>query len=241
MPGGVCEYNVSWMDRTFSAVKRSESLLAPELQNGNLSRRDYDALMRSLPGLHHSEFLGYVVSGAGVFLYSRKTPKLSVGIIGYILGLALGKGLRVYTHTSYFRSIENINGFSQAMDNVKLEIPFQQEADTPYGESPEPSVAVARTPALPASASQAPLAKSRWEEIRAVRRAADGPGKAWENIRQGRKPDGTPLSKQTASETERSESDNGQSWTSAFRDNDRAAEQASFDAMLEKERKMSSS
>ncbi|KAJ7492336.1 hypothetical protein FB451DRAFT_1217952 [Mycena latifolia] len=253
---GRCEYNVSWMDRTFRSRKYSESLLAPELENGNLSRQDYEALMRSLPGIQYSDLTGFAMSGTGVILYSRfKPPKISVGLLGYLCGLTVGKGLRMYTHLSFFRSIENINGFERAMANVKRKVPydrglvsftaplssdweqppFEQEADTFYGQSPEPSAAVATTvPAAPTP--KAPLAKSRWEEIRATRRV-DAPSKAWENIRQGRKPDGTLLPKQTGPESE-----SGQPWTpSTFRDSDRAAEQASFDAMLERERSRSSS
>ncbi|KAJ6483904.1 hypothetical protein DFH09DRAFT_399475 [Mycena vulgaris] len=270
-PEGRCEYNLSWMDRTFRSRKNSESLLVPELANGNLTPGDYERLMTSLPGLQYSDLTGFTISGVGALLYShfKPPPKITVGLVGYLVGLTLGKGLRMYTHQTYFRSIENINGFSRAMDNVKRKVgyapgllslsrplsvaegdqlPFQQEAgnlpvlvistvltrvlDTPYGESPEPMAAAAPVSATP----QEPLAKSRWDEIRAARRV-DGPGKAWENIRQGRKPDGTSSPKQTASDP--SESESGSSWTP--RDSDRAAEQASFDAMLERERKMSSS
>ncbi|KAJ6575415.1 hypothetical protein B0H19DRAFT_641748 [Mycena capillaripes] len=253
-------YNIAWMDTTFHTRKHSESLLGPELENGNLTRRDYDALMVALPGVQYSDLTGFAVSAVGTLWYSRfKPPKVSVGLVGYLCGAMMGKAMRVYTHRDYLRSIENINGFARAMENVKRKVgyspgilsltrplsftdeerPFQQEADTPYGESvpesmpqPAPAPAVTSTSASPPSRG-----KSRWEEIRAARRA-DGPSKAWENIRQGRRPDGTPLPKPRSA----SESRSGQSSEPlTFRDSDRAVEQASFDAMLERERKMSSS
>ncbi|KAJ7109918.1 hypothetical protein C8R44DRAFT_883941 [Mycena epipterygia] len=261
---GRCDYNVRWMDATFRSRKNSESLLTPELENGNLTRRDYEALMAALPGAQYSDLAGFGIGGLGTLLYSRFKPmKVSVGLIGYLAGTTLSKALRLYTHTSYFRSIENLNGFARAMDNVKRKVgfspglislskplpyaaegdqpPFQQEADTPYGEAaPAPAPSAAAPAAAPATPTpQAPAAaKSRWDEIRAARHA-DGPSKAWENIRQGRKPDGTPMPKQLAASE--SEPQGGQSWESTFRDNDRAAEQASFNAMLDRERNMGSS
>ncbi|KAJ7751192.1 hypothetical protein DFH07DRAFT_527414 [Mycena maculata] len=253
-----CDYNISWMERTFGNRKNAESLLGPELENGNLTRGDYEKIITTVPNARFSDLTGFAITGACTLAYSRfKPPKISVGVVGYLAGELLGTGLRIWRHTSCFRSIENLNGFSRAMDNVKRkvgyspgamnltrslptsygeEIPFQQEADTPYGESPEAAAVAAPAVGAPAAtAPQTPAKKSRWEEIRAARRA-DGPNKSWENIRQGRRPDGTPLPKQPASR-----SPSGQSSPSPFRDDDRAEAQASFDALLERERNMGSS
>ncbi|KAJ7161284.1 hypothetical protein C8R43DRAFT_992182 [Mycena crocata] len=265
-PKNACHYNVSFMQRNFGgSPKRAESLLLPEVENGTLSRRDYDAIMASLPGIPYSTFAGFTISGTGVFLWSRfKRPKMFVGLIGYVVGDLLGEAIRLRTHRTCFRSIQDTNGFARAMDNIKLKVgfnpgplnfsrplvfptdgeeaPFQREADTPYGgELPEPAdmVAPTRAPApeqaqeqAPAAVSQSPVLKSRWDEIRAARRTE--PGRSWENIRRGRRPDGTPIPKQS------SPSESGSASYPPSYDTERAAAQASFDAMLERERKMSS-
>ncbi|KAJ7193320.1 hypothetical protein GGX14DRAFT_589042 [Mycena pura] len=245
-----CDYSVSWMDRTFSTRRKCESLLGPELENGNLTRNDYDALMAALPGVPYSNLIGLSAGGIGAIALSRpKPPSLSAGLLAYACGSTFGKVLRVYTHQKFFRSVENINGFSRALDNVKRKVgytpglinfsrplapadwehpPFQQEADTPYGGPIEPIPPAAAAPT--SVNTQTSPVRSRWEEIRAARRV-EGPGKAWENIRQGRTADGSPLPKL---EPQSSSND------SSLRDDNRAIAQASFDAMLERERKMNS-
>ncbi|KAJ7651656.1 hypothetical protein DFH06DRAFT_549768 [Mycena polygramma] len=249
-------YNVAWMNRTFHSRAVSESLLAPELENGNLTRRDYDALMTRLPGVQYSELAGFAISGLGAVAYSGfKPPKAPVVLVSYVAAEVLGKSFRLYAHRTCLQSIEDINGFSRAMENVKRKVGFtpgllnferplswaqaesgfQQEMDTPYGESPQ---AAAAPVASSTSTTPPPRAKSRWEEIRTVRRA-DGPGKSWENLRLGRRSDGTPLTKPSPSEPREEQSSSSEFAT--FRDTDRAAQQASFDAMLERERKMNSS
>ncbi|KAJ7103243.1 hypothetical protein B0H15DRAFT_202514 [Mycena belliarum] len=253
MASGIFDYNIAWMDRTFRTHKQTETLLVPELENGNLSRRDYDALMATLPGFPYTSLTG-LLFGVGSLWNAHYRLKAMSGM-AYFCGDVVGRGLRLYSHRRYFRSIENIDGFARAMANVQDKVgydntgfinlsrplsfshgqhaSFQPEADTPYGGSLDSSTTAPVVPVVPAP--KIPVAKSRWEELRAAR--TDGPSKAWENIRQGRKPDGTALSKPSAPE-----SDSGQSWTNeTFRDSDRAAEQARFDAMLERERRQTSS
>ncbi|KAJ7040322.1 hypothetical protein C8F04DRAFT_1254081 [Mycena alexandri] len=254
------QYNPQWMDDTFRNRKEAQSLLGPEVQNGNLSRRDYDALMTTLPGFRFTEFTGAAVSAAALLLTSARAQQTKI-IGGYILGLTLGKGIRIYQHQSLFNGLENVAGFERAMDNVKEKVgykagavvlvrplsafgdteqPFQPETETPYmAEQPmaeQPQLRAAQVPS--GSAPSSPQPKSRWDEIRAARRV-DGPGKAWENIRQGRRPDGSPLPRRAESKPWDGERQSSEPFS--FRDTDRAVEQANFDAMLERERKMSSS
>ncbi|KAJ7269431.1 hypothetical protein B0H12DRAFT_1009634 [Mycena haematopus] len=279
-----CVYDVSWMDRTFYRRKSAESLLAPELENGNLTRKDYERLVAFVPGgglKTDVRYLRLTISAfvaSGVWALSKKPPNgflITAG--GWCLGETLGKGLRVNAHFKYLRSIEDVNGFSRAMENIKRKVgytpgliqlvkplssadgepaPFQGETgklqprsaavllltsflDTSYYEETVPGPTAATSPtstSRPQLPSASPVAaKSRWEEIRAVRHA-DGPGKAWENIRRGRRPDGTLLPQKSEFETRSEPSE-----PSPFRDIDRAAAQASFDALLERERRMSSS
>ncbi|KAJ7631230.1 hypothetical protein FB45DRAFT_917898 [Roridomyces roridus] len=250
-PAGMAEYNVRWMENTFRNRKTSESLLTPELENGNLNRSDYERIMKALPGAHYSELMGFGTSAVGAVLYShfKPPPKIHVGLIGYLVGETLGKGLRVWTHRRCFLGIENVHGFTRAMDNIKRKVgyspglisitrplssydaeetPFQKEFDTPYGGDVAPVSAAVKPQTQPAAA------RSRWDEIRAARQT-DGPTKSWDYVRQGRRPDGTPMRKQKPT----SETQNGESWSSPYED--RAVAQANFDAMLEKERRMSTS
>ncbi|KAJ7897172.1 hypothetical protein B0H14DRAFT_3597294 [Mycena olivaceomarginata] len=236
-----CVYDVSWMRRTFYRRKYSESLLTPELENGNLTRKDYDALLALGSGAWKTERRHdqSVVS-------FQAAHKVIAALGGYFFGEVVGWGLRLNGHNRYFRSVEDVNGFARAMENIVRPLssaygepaarepqPFQKETDTPYGESlPEQAAEAAAPTSRPPPAA---AAKSRWEEIRAARRA-DGPGKAWENIRQGRRPDGTALPKKSEFDTRSEPSE-----ATPFRDTDRAAAQASFDAMLERERRMGSS
>ncbi|KAF7337496.1 hypothetical protein MSAN_02222600 [Mycena sanguinolenta] len=260
-----CVYDVAWIDRTFHRRKTAESLLGPELENGNLTQKDYDRLVAFVPGGElKSNIMGLSLSAVittGVWALSKKRPNtilLTAG--GWVFGETLGKGFRVNAHLKYLRSLEDVNGFSRAMENIKRKVgytpgliqlvkplssldgelaPFQKEIDTSYYEEklPESTTTPSPTPTSrpqPPAASPAP-AKSRWDEIRATRHV-DGPSKAWENIRQGRRPDGTSLPTKSEFESRSEPSE-----ASPYRDIDRAAAQASFDALLERERRMSSS
>lgn len=45
-------YNVRWMARTFNTRAKVESILGPELAEGNISSHDYEAAIKFLPGFH---------------------------------------------------------------------------------------------------------------------------------------------------------------------------------------------
>jgi hypothetical protein len=46
------DYNLKWMDRTFSSQLATQSLLSPERENGNITTHDYELATAFLPGLH---------------------------------------------------------------------------------------------------------------------------------------------------------------------------------------------
>ncbi|CAK5280639.1 unnamed protein product, partial [Mycena citricolor] len=267
-PPEVLDYNVTWMDHTFRTRKNTASLLDPELENGNLTRRDYDAVMGTLPGFHYSEMTGFAMSGAGTLAYARfyKTPTPLVGLAGYAFGAVIGKAFRIYTHLSLLRSIDDVRGFARAMDNVKAKVgyspgllsvrrnirpkldeedAFQADteaytfAETNENQPEHTQRGFSSPPTLPPPhAAPTANSKSRWDEIRA-QRSTPGESRAWDNIRHGRRADGTPLPKPTPSSLG-NENQETSSTPFAYRDDDRAAAQASFDAMLERERRMNS-
>ncbi|KAK7063976.1 hypothetical protein R3P38DRAFT_2821590 [Favolaschia claudopus] len=256
-------YDVTWVESTFNRRKYADSLLLPEMDNGNLTRKDYEGLVAFVPGVRWKvDLLGFVTSGltAGLWTWLKRPNKVLAAVGGYTLGETAGQVLRARAHAGYVQSLEDVNGFARAMENIKHKVgyragtfqivrplsatereveqsPFQPEPDAPYGESvPEFATTSASIPTsrpTPSSPSPAP-SKSRWDEIRAARNA-NGPTKAWDNIRQGRKADGTPLPKPSERDHKTS------SEPSPYRDDDRAIAQASFDAILERERKMGTS
>ena len=48
----VLHYNINWMDSVFRSRARTEALLSPERESGNLTTRDYDTAIQFLPGTH---------------------------------------------------------------------------------------------------------------------------------------------------------------------------------------------
>lgn len=43
---------VQWLDATFNSRSKTESLLRPELESGNITERDYTAAANFFPGYH---------------------------------------------------------------------------------------------------------------------------------------------------------------------------------------------
>ncbi|KAF7307141.1 hypothetical protein MIND_00507500 [Mycena indigotica] len=250
-------YDPKWMDRTFSSRRKIETLLGPELGT-NITRRDYELLMHTLPGLHYTDFLGIPI-GVGVWLAAgNRRTKFAWKAGAFVAGAAsmvAGEVLRLYTHTKIFKRIENKHGFSRAMDNVKLKVGFspglvsftgkfsEDEAEQAFAADPvnlEPDAPIDSPPRAIPSLSPSPSpqqpAYSRWDEIRANRNKEGN--KAWENIRKGRRADGSSIQNQSESPPETPSSSNSQPVLTPFRDEDRAAAQAAFDALVDRERNM---
>ncbi|KAJ7878601.1 hypothetical protein B0H13DRAFT_2668096 [Mycena leptocephala] len=205
-------YNVSWMEQTFRNRKHSESLLDPELQNGNLSRKDYDTLMGTLRVAPYYDLAGYAIVGLGTAFYTRfKVPTFTVGIAGYTGGKMLGSIMRLSRHQKGLSSIENVHGFSRAMDNTRLTGSAPESPPESLPESlPQPVVAPVSSTPLYHHHAQSRVGM-KYALLRDALMGLVKPGRTFVKA-------GDPM-------------------PSTFRGSDRAAEQASFDAMLERERK----
>ncbi|KAJ7293044.1 hypothetical protein C8J57DRAFT_1703887 [Mycena rebaudengoi] len=258
-PRNDAEYNVHWMDRTFRSRTACETLLLPEVQNGNLNAQDYARILAARPFIRFSGILGYALSGVGVYLSVRalRPPRLALAGASFVAAPVLGEALRVAGHLRLFRAVEDVDGFARAMDNVRRKVayaglgpitlkrrlravegderPFAdavEQGTTEYGESAAPPDGVPpRT--VPNAPVRAAAGKSRWDEIRETRSRTEE-NKTWESIRRGRP-------RPSAANVDSSGGQPPSSEPLGYRDDDRAGEQARFDAMLEKERNMGAS
>ncbi|KAJ7070799.1 hypothetical protein C8F01DRAFT_1107901 [Mycena amicta] len=233
-----CDYSPGWLDRTFNSRRKVETLLGPELDK-NLSRKDYELLLRSLPGPHYTDFVGITTGIAAMLLPRKKPASIASALVVCAVGSVVGQAARMYTHLQVFKSIENRHGFARAMESVKRKVGYTpglitfsgklpaEEPEQPFAQmEPDAPFETASETAPPPKPS-AP-GKSRWDEIRTDRRV-DGSRKAWDNIRQGRRADGTSLQKLPDPQSESQ---------SSFRDEDQVAAQAAFDALVDRERNM---
>ncbi|RDB28817.1 hypothetical protein Hypma_015432 [Hypsizygus marmoreus] len=238
-------YNVRWVEQTFHTRAATEALLSPERENGNLTSHDYDAAAAFFPGFHrHYRLVGGVA--AIPLLYTVRKPTWS-NARSYIFlttasfaGFVIGHALSLTAHFNFVRSIENPDGFSQAMDNIqkntgsfapqgpvivrqgrKIEVDHDPDAP-PLDSSPTPAPSSAPTDSL------TPIKPAtKWDEIRALNaRAASN--SSWDALRQRHERARVPAPSSSPSEDD----------FERTRGDDRAAEQARFDELLEKERHM---
>jgi len=160
--------------------------------------------------------------------------------------LALGNGLTLNSHFNFVRSLNNPGGFARAIEHIEkqsgrplpagpvitrkydIEEGLHGNTDAPQVLLPPEPVAE-RTPQLPQPDTSEEPARpsSKWDQIRA--NAATSTSSSWDALRQKheksrlQKPNTVPTNQNTDREQD-----------------DRAAEQAQFDALLERERKLGS-
>ncbi|TFK41066.1 hypothetical protein BDQ12DRAFT_678831 [Crucibulum laeve] len=253
-------YDVVWMERTFRSRATTESLLRPQLESGNLTSQDYDAAVSFLPGFHRHYRTAGVFAGTGLAFKFRR-PQWTNGRIGLfvlfgaIMGNTIGVLADFKAHLSFVRSIQDPAGFSQAMDTIQKQIggpigrgptiprPFeelQSSGEQPnqermnreqesFASSTNPPVSKPSTMPEPV-ASPAAASTSKWDQIRATNARKAG-SSSWDNLRQQHERTTIPRSPGGGS---------GSDSVAASANNDRAAEQAEFDALLEKERNITS-
>lgn len=241
-------YNVRWIESTFPSRTVAESLLSPERESGNITTHDYEAATLFLPGYHrYYRHLGSLL--AIPLLYAIRRPHWS-NIRSYLFlttasfgGFVIGHVMSLSEHYNFVRSIENPEGFSQALENIQKKIgsfpppgptivrqggkwAVDHDTDTP----PLDTSPVAHHSTAPRSTldNVPPSIKpmSKWDQIRAAN-SRTSTNSSWDALRQKHERARMPPSPSARSETfERT------------RGGDRAAEQAKFDELLEKERNM---
>ncbi|KAF8807493.1 hypothetical protein BYT27DRAFT_7189565 [Phlegmacium glaucopus] len=206
--GHVLHYNINWMDSVFRSRTRTEALLSPERESGNLTTRDYEAAIQFLPGTHHYyPIIGLAVGTAIGMAFQFRYPRLSAQkrifvFLGTVLtGRMVGKLQQVSAHTNYLRDIENPDGYKRAMENIQkgLGLPVHRglvigrsyqispDASSPQQISengPElmlPSSSSESSPSPDSSLSE--KSHSRWDQIRAAN-SRTAQNSTWDALRQ---------------------------------------------------------
>jgi len=213
--------------------------LRPELENGTLNLHDYDLALNFLPGYHRYWPLAYgSIAICGIIAYRRfqRIPWTSTRM-GLAIGLSTssvlyGEYRRNRAHQTFIRSLDNIKGFIQALENVNtkagggkpifggtvntnandMESSGIEDGDI---QSQEPDK---KRPATPTARTPSVL---RWEQIRAANARTTGQNSSWDALRQ--KHERSIISASSANE----------------RDDNVSDEQARFDAMVEADKKNS--
>jgi len=238
-------YNVRWIEHTFTSRPVTQSLLSPERDAGNLTTNDYEAATNFFPGpSRRYRVVGSIAALPVTYVVRRpwwtNTRTYLFMTTASFAGLFIGHMMSISAHFSFVRSIENPAGFSMALDNIQRNIggfslpgpvivrqseklTIDHDSESPASESSptashEASSNTMRTDAL------APLtvSSSKWEQIRANSNVSRN--SSWDAIRQ---------SHERNHVINPGDTDNCDYET---RYEDRAKEQAKFDALLEKER-----
>ncbi|TFK30531.1 hypothetical protein FA15DRAFT_651098 [Coprinopsis marcescibilis] len=232
------ERNLIWIERTFTTRPATEQLLGPERESGTIHPLDYDAALDFFPGIHrHYNTIGTAV-GIAVALAARRpawtTQRLvSTVFFGAFTGRAVGTVFAVRSFYSFFRSIHDPAGFATAMDNVKhrLDTPSSIHAQVPVPDDQTPSIRQFFIPFWQLFTDiitpEPQETATAWGKIRTVN-ANQSQQSSWDLIRQSHERARIPRPDQASTS-----SDN------RFREElTRSEEQASFDALIDKERNM---
>ncbi|KAG1761920.1 hypothetical protein EDD22DRAFT_894044 [Suillus occidentalis] len=230
-------YPLHWLKTTFPSQSRAVELLQPELEKGVITKHDFDLATRFLPGGHRHWPAIYGVGAAGATL-------------GYgYFRIVFGQVRQALAHRQFAEALENPAGFMEALHNVdsrlggngqlgftlvrlrndaaRLDNPPTSQEHGPEMVSEENwKKSWSHSNAPDATSPQATQPKNRWEEIRAANARSVGYVSSWDAIRQRHERNRLP----------NSTSSPGNDPPSSGMD-DRTAEQAKFDAILEAERR----
>ncbi|EGO03506.1 hypothetical protein SERLA73DRAFT_175014 [Serpula lacrymans var. lacrymans S7.3] len=253
-------YPLQWLSNTFNSRSKAIELLQPEVENNVLTRHDFDLAVNFLPGIHRyfpgiysGTFTGATLGYGYMFARPRWTPRRFTALsgLGFIVGGMFGMLRQVLAHRQFAKALEDPKGFMRALADVhhrlggegelgftlerlrnegtgrNAQVPERVEqgpemVDEDYWDRPRPSVnesanATVITETSSNTAASQPAA--RWNEIRAANARAAGQQSSWDAIRQ---------------KHERNRLPNSSSNTVV---DERALEQAKFDAMIEAERR----
>ncbi|PFH54562.1 hypothetical protein AMATHDRAFT_134838 [Amanita thiersii Skay4041] len=238
-------YNIRWVELTFTSPSITEQLLSPERESGNISYNDYQLATRFLPASHrHYRYIGALSPIPVVYAFRKPswslTKTCTLLSLGCLAGSMIGHSLSILKHYKFVRAIENPVGFSRAFNNIQNRIGgvvpqgpvIVRVSEQDDLQSSDMHGTMELSPAQPnnTSPTSGPTATkplSKWDQIRADS-ARSTPASSWDAIRQTHEmarlaKSGIPV------KTSPQESQS----------NDRSTEQAEFDALLERERRMS--
>ncbi|KZP31245.1 hypothetical protein FIBSPDRAFT_1037698 [Athelia psychrophila] len=228
---------ITWkfIRRTFTTQERTRDLLSPELER-SLAQADFERAVHFLPGSHRywpnalAIVFSTVAASYGNFRAKPRWPfarQCAIAGLAGFGGASLGLFLNLRAHVSFITSLENQQGFKQALANVSatMDGPTPHEAGV-QGEDATPAL-YPRTSAPSANGSETAASSavhSRWEDIRVANARKSKRSSSWDALREGHERSADVASADDAPFTA---------------DNDRAREQAQFDAMLDAERRKS--
>ncbi|KIJ68348.1 hypothetical protein HYDPIDRAFT_165217 [Hydnomerulius pinastri MD-312] len=255
-------YPLEWLKTSFPSRERTIELLQPELDANVLSPHDYEIATRFLPGSHRRwpVIYGGGVSGAafgyGYFMSRpRWTPfRLALtSAAGFMLGMSYGVFREFMAHYQFANSLEDPQGFMTALNHVDKKLGGTGNIGFTLQRIRRESLETMHDPNQ-VNASQGPEmvreadwtqqqdgvdvnestssetgpadVKSRWEEIRVANARNVGKQSSWDALRQ--RQERSKLPKATSPTREVTTPDGA---------DERAAAQASFDALLEAERR----
>ncbi|KAG1881766.1 hypothetical protein C8R48DRAFT_682144 [Suillus tomentosus] len=251
-------YPQQWLKTTFSSRSRAVELLQPELEKGVITKHDFELATRFLPGGHRHWPAIYGVGAAGATLgygYSMARPRWSHAKLAWgsgaatAIGLVFGGVRQVLAHRQFTEALENPAGFIEALRNVDRRLGGDGQlgftlsrirkdaarldntatSGTSQEHGPEMVSEENWGASLPHSDAPSPQVtqpKNRWEEIRAANARSAGYVSSWDTIRQRHERNRLPYPTSSPSNDPPSSGMD-----------DRTAEQAKFDAMLEAERR----
>ncbi|KAG6888677.1 hypothetical protein C0995_006667 [Termitomyces sp. Mi166 len=233
-------YNIRWAARTFTDRPTTEALLAPEREAGNVSSNDYEAAAQFSAGSHRKF---YPLIGAflalPITLALRRPSWSPLRTYAFLAASTLignfgGQAMTVSAHFNFIRSLENPSGFAQALENIQKNsgsavppglIIRAVGSGSKWAIDTDPIETSPTLSSIPDIQKPSINPPSKWDQIRAAN-ARPSTNSSWDALRQSHERTRVP------------------SMTSApdsiafqrSRDEDRAAEQAKFDEMLERER-----
>jgi len=247
---------LTWLESTFNTRETTEQLLRPELDNGIISRRDFDAAVNFFPSAQrYYSIAGGIIGTFSIVLYGQlfRRPPLPVHRMASLAAFASAGGvlggtmIRANAHADFFRNLDDRTSFFQALDNIQIRLGEKASSDS-HPNSPEKEMFDAAVTsreweaASPvrnsmdrhaASRTSSPPAhpssqlKSRWDEIRAEHARNLATRSSWDELRQN------------ASKPKSDNAGNDRIEVSVPQDPvaERFAEQQQFDALLEAERR----
>nr|GAT48470.1 predicted protein [Mycena chlorophos] len=188
-PRAELTYHPYWMEKTFSSRQKVTELLGPELDNSTLTRADYDKLEAFFPFFSLGDYDFFSAPATVYYLRSRGKSRLKMllgGVGAFLLCHYLNYRYRLSKHTALVKSLEDLNGVARALEHVEQKVGRPEDrtlsitakAVKAYSEAPFVPERVAESTSTP-------------NEVRDAN--TSDTAKAWDNIRQGRRADGSPL------------------------------------------------